>query len=241
MELRFYMARRLFFVPEVRLDLAELRGDDAKHLTKVLRVEAGQLYELSDGAAHYLARVEAADRDAVRFRVLETLPVPHDPCTVTLAMALVKFDRLEWILEKATELGAHHIRPFWADRSEPGLQKAAAKRMERWHKILIESSQQSRRVVPPAVHEPVSLERVLSVPADRRYFFDERREDAEFAPEPGPHSLLIVGPEGGWTDRERAVAAGCTAVSLGLRVLRAETAAVAALAILGSALRRKPG
>ena len=96
-------------------------------------------------------------------------------------------------------------------------------------------------MVPPQVHEPVSFERLLSVPAERRYFFDERREDAEFAPEFVTNSLLMVGPEGGWTDRERALATGCVGASLGPRVLRAETAAMAALAILGSHLRRTPG
>ena len=235
------MARRLFFVPEVQSELAELRGEDAKHLTRVLRVEAGQIYELSDGQSLYLAQVELADRDAVRFRVLERLATPVDPYEVTLAMALVKFDRFEWILEKATELGAHHIRPFWCDRSEPGLEKAALKRIERWRKILIESSQQSRRVVPPQVHEPVNFERVLPVPAERRYFFDERRDDAEFAPELVAKTMLIIGPEGGWTDRERALATGCVGAALGPRVLRAETAAMAALAILGSHLRRTLG
>jgi len=241
MELRFYMARRLFFVSEVHAGLAELRGEEAKHLVKVLRVEAGQQFELSDGTAHYLAEVEAAQREFVKFRVLEQLPVLTEPNELTLAIALVKFDRLEWILEKATELGATHIRPFWSDRSESGLERAAGKRMERWRRILVESCQQARRVVPPEVHEPVSFERVLELPADRRYFFDERREDSEFEPDAAPSSVLMVGPEGGWTERERALAAGWTRASLGPRVLRAETAAIAALAILGSRLRRTPG
>lgn len=235
------MARRLFFVSEVRSGLAELRGEDAKHLTKVLRVQPGQQYELSDGEQLYLAEVQSTDRDTVTFRVMESLPFERDPYEITLAIALVKFDRLEWILEKATELGASQIQPFWCDRSEAGLEKAALKRIDRWRKILVESSQQSRRVIPPVVHEPVRLEGVLELKADRRYFFDERREDDEFAPEPVAASLLMVGPEGGWTERERALAKGCISASLGPRVLRAETAAIAALAILGARLRQTPG
>ncbi len=235
------MARRLFFVSEVRSGFAELRGEEAKHLTKVLRVEPGQQYELSDGEAHYLAEVEATQRDLVKFRVIEQLPIIADPFEMTLAIALVKFDRLEWVLEKATELGAHHIRPFWSDRAEHGLERAAVKRIDRWRRILVESSQQSRRIVPPQVYEPVSFESILTKPSDLRYFFDERREDSEFAPDLAASNLLIIGPEGGWTDRERALAKDCVSASLGPRVLRAETAAIAALAILGSRLRQTPG
>lgn len=218
-----------------------MRGEDARHLNKVLRAQAGQQYELSDGEQLYLAEVQSTDRDAVRFRILESLPFAREPHQLILALALVKFDRLEWTLEKATELGATEIWPFWCDRSESGLDKAALKRQERWGKILIESCQQSRRVVPPKVHEPIGFEAVLKLPADCRYFFDERREDDEFDPAPVAVSLLIVGPEGGWTERERTLAQGCTRASLGPRVLRAETAAIAALAILGARLRQTPG
>jgi 16S rRNA (uracil1498-N3)-methyltransferase len=241
MELRFYMARRLFFVSEVHSGFAELRGEEARHLSKVLRVEAGQQYELSDGESLYLAEVAAAHKEMVRFQVLEKLPVHPEPYEVTLAMALVKFDRLEWILEKATELGATHIRPFWSDRSEHGLERAAPKRLERWRRILVESCQQSRRVTPPEIYEPVSFESILAKPTDRRYFFDERREDSEFAPQPAASTMLIIGPEGGWTDRERNLAKDCIHASLGPRILRAETAAIAVLAILGNRLRQTPG
>ena len=90
------MARRLFFLPEIHSGHAELRGEEARHLSKVLRVERGQVYEISDNTQRYLAEVEAAHKELVSFRVLEKLESVADPCRLTLAMALVKFDRLEW-------------------------------------------------------------------------------------------------------------------------------------------------
>lgn len=206
-------------------------------MSKVLRVERGQVYEISDNQQRYLAEVEAAHKELVSFRVIEQLETVPDACHLTLAMALVKFDRLEWILEKATELGVHRIVPFWCDRSENGLEKAAGKRMERWRKILIESAQQSRRTFLPLVAEPVGLETALAVEAQARYFLDEVPGDAVFAPGKNASAALVVGPEGGWTERERqaALRVGWQAVGLGPRILRAETAALAALAILGNA------
>ena len=227
------MARRLFFIPAIHHGHAELRGEEARHLSKVLRVERGQIYEISDNTQRYLAEVDAAHKELVSFRVLEKLDTPSDPCYLTLALALVKFDRLEWILEKATELGVHRLTPFWCDRSENGLEKAAGKRIERWRKIILESAQQSRRTFLPTIDEPVPLEEALRQEAAARYFLDEE-ERGVWAPEQTKSAALLVGPEGGWTARERQAAlnAGWSAAGLGPRILRAETAALAGLAIL---------
>ena len=86
------MARRLFFIPAIHHGHAELRGEEARHLSKVLRVERGQIYEISDNTQRYLAEVDAAHKELVSFRVLEKLDTPSDPCYLTLALALVKFD-----------------------------------------------------------------------------------------------------------------------------------------------------
>lgn len=226
------MARRLFFVPEVHSGRAELRGEDARHMSKVLRVERGQTYEISDNQRRYLAEVEASHKDLVSFRVLEPIETLADPCHITLALALVKFDRLELVLEKATELGVHTLQPFWCDRSEQGLEKAAGKRLERWRKIVLESSQQCRRTFLPVVNDVVPFAAALRLEAAGRYFLDEASTSAVFAPGPAESAILMVGPEGGWTDRERAAASAWTTVSLGKRILRAETAAIAALTLL---------
>lgn len=220
-----------------------MEGDAAHHLGHVLRAQSGQLYELSDGEIAWLARIDSVARNRVEFALLEQLPAPQPIAEITLLLAIVKFDAFEWAIEKATELGVAKIIPLAAARSEKGLLAAAAKRSQRWQKILLESSQQSRRLRVPILEN-------LRLPDDA--FFEEtsgirlllsERADA-------PHlrtvlngrsnraAILAIGPEGGWTDREMEVArqSQFEEASLGQLILRTETAVIAALASLNYAL-----
>jgi 16S rRNA (uracil1498-N3)-methyltransferase len=219
--------------------MAELRGDEARHLTRVLRVEAGQRYEISDNQAAYLAEIVEARGERVVFRVLEPIPTTPMPVHITLCAALVKFDRFEWMIEKATELGVERILPVEAARSEKGLFEASSKRAARWQRIARESSQQSRRVRAPEILPAVVFERSLAENADCRYFLDEAEAPPLLrvlpADRPGSvHAAVLLGPEGGWTEAERqlAVTAGWQPASLGPLVLRSETAAAAAIALV---------
>jgi 16S rRNA (uracil1498-N3)-methyltransferase len=231
--------RRRFFVPAIHSGAAELRGEDARHLARVLRAEPGQLYEISDNQSVWLAEISEAHGDRVVFRVRESLPTPELPVRITLCAALVKFDRFEWMVEKATELGVERIQPFEAARSEKGLFEASRKRTERWVKIGRESSQQSRRVRVPEILPALRFAATLGTAADQRYFLDEG-EALPFLralPDnraPAAQVAVLIGPEGGWTESERqaAVAAGWRAVSLGPLILRAETATAAVLALV---------
>lgn len=237
------MARRRFFVPEVHSGEAGLEGDEAKHLTQVLRVETGQVYEISDNSHVYLAEVAQARKSSVVFRVLEKLPDAEPLNPVTLLVALVKFERLEVVFEKATELGVAEIRVVKTERSEKGLDLAAPKRMQRWQRIVLEASQQSRRATLPVISGPVPFKEAIRHDAEYRLFFDEEQKNGsvlDVVRHRAPAAVLI-GPEGGWPEPERqaALAAGWTSVSLGPLVLRTETAAVAALAALNSVFYRK--
>src|ERR1700694_633121 len=145
--------RRRFFVERFENAAAVLYGEAAHHLGRVLRAEQGQLYELSDGESVWLARTEDIGRDAVEFALVERLPVIIPPLRITLLLAIVKFDRFEWAIAKATELGADEIVPLGAERSEKGLVAASAKRAVRWKNILVESAQQSRRLRVPVLHD----------------------------------------------------------------------------------------
>ena len=222
--------------------MANLGGDEARHLTRVLRAEAGQQYEISDNQTAYLAEIVEARGGRVVFRVIEPLRSPDPPVRIALCAALFKFDRFEWMVEKATELGVERILPVETVRSEKGLADAARKRMERWVRIARESSQQARRLRMPEILPPVRFERSLAEQADYRYFLEEDQAPPLWRLLPPVRAgydrvALLVGPEGGWTDAERqaAHAGGWQAASLAPLVLRAETASTAAIAIVNNA------
>lgn len=180
--------------------------------------------------------------ERVVFRVIEPLQSPPLPVHITLIAAMVKFDRFEWMIEKVTELGVERILPMEAARTEKGLFEAARKRAERWGRIARESSQQSRRTRIPEILPAVRFDACLAQPAAYRYFLDESCAPPILSLFPESRKAadevaVMLGPEGGWTDGERqsAMAAGWLPASLGPLILRAETAAAAALAVVGSA------
>jgi 16S rRNA (uracil1498-N3)-methyltransferase len=278
--------RRRFFVERFDGATATLRGESATHLARVLRAQRDQLYELSDGEKVWLGRIERAGRGGVQFTLVEAVPAREPSLQVQLLLAIVKFDRFEWCLEKATELGVTEIVPLAAARSGKALLAAAAKRAHRWEKILLESAQQARRLRAPSL-SPLGLPRAAFAGsrADVRILLSESREApalrellAELGPiaeraqhaappqnprrgtasNPAAHDAppseapaapqavsrraarvaLAIGPEGGWTDDEVALArsAGFREASLGANILRTETAVIAALAIFHYAL-----
>lgn len=225
---------------------AFLRGEAAHHLGRVLRAEAGQLYELSDGESVWLARTERVGRDGVQFSLVERLAAPVASVRIELLLAIVKFDRFEWALEKATELGADEIVPLAAERCEKGLLAAAGKRAERWKRILAESAQQGRRLRIPELRTAASPRDAFYASASQiRLLLSERAgtrpmrellEPPSAALEKGGVAgvAIAIGPEGGWTEAEFAAAsaAGFVEAALGANILRTETAVCAALAAL---------
>jgi len=236
------MARRRFFVDAVESGRARITGPDAHHLTRVLRVEPGQRFEISDNHSVYLAEVESARKDLVSFSVQEKMMAPEPRVRTEILASLIRFERFEWMLEKATELGVARFVPVQAERSEKGLERAAEKRMSRWNRIVREASEQSRRAHLPEIGTPVGMAAALAIEAHWRFALEE----AEAPPilsalpehrEAGDSVAVLVGPEGGWTDRERQQIANASwrPVSLGTEILRAETAAIAALAIVNAA------
>src|ERR1700722_12995201 len=236
--------RRRFFVEEFEAGSATLRGEAAHHLGRVLRAEPGQLYELSDGQCVWLVRTDGVGRDEIRFSLVEPLPAPVATVRIDLLLAIVKFDRFEWAIEKATELGAEEIVPLAADRSEKGLIAAAGKRAERWKRILAESAQQARRLRIPDLREArkpseafrgsvTTLKLLLSERSGARPL-REVLEPVALARsgDDDARVAVAIGPTGGWTDAEFAFETDCGFVetALGANILRTETAVCAALA-----------
>src|SRR5271163_3742941 len=228
-----------------------MEADAAHHLGHVLRAQTGQVYELSDGETAWLARIESVAHNRVEFALVEQLPAPQQSVEVTLLLSIVKFDAFEWAIEKATELGVTKIIPLAASRSEKGLLAAAEKRSQRWQKILLESSQQSRRLRIPELEELAKPPQAFAAQtANFRLILSERGDVQSFRnslastnhekalPGAVATAALAIGPEGGWTDDERngALAAGFQEASLGQLILRTETAVIAALASLNYAL-----
>jgi 16S rRNA (uracil1498-N3)-methyltransferase len=220
-----------------------MEGEAAHHLGRVLRAQPGQLYELSDGQCVWLGRIEKVARDRVEFVLIEELPAHQPTLGLTLLLSVVKFDMFEWAIEKATELGVTTIVPLSAARSEKALLTSAIKRAERWKRILLESSQQSRRVRVPVLAELTVPENAFASHKDGlRILLSERSESPSIRKVlEGQHqtkATLAIGPEGGWTDAEfdSARRSDFQEASLGKLILRTETAVIAALSSINYAL-----
>ena len=220
-----------------------MEGEAAHHLGRVLRAQAGQLYELSDGQHVCLARVEKVGREQIEFAIVDELAAHPAKLDTVLLLSIVKFDAFEWALEKATELGVGTIVPLAAARSEKALLGAAPKRAERWKKILLEASEQSRRLRVPCLSELAKPEAAFPAQKDGLRVMLSERSDAPslrtvLQGQTAARVTLAIGPEGGWTDSEieAARAAQFREASLGQLILRTETAVIAALAAVNFAL-----
>ena len=242
------MALRRVFVESIRGTRTRVRGPRAHHLRRVVRLRVGELVEISDHQRLFLAAVSRSTGEEVEFEIRESLAQPASAPSIVLMMAVIKFARLEWTIEKATELGVSSIVPVAADRCEARLIQAAGQRRERWLRIAEEAAQQSRRLAPPSIEPPMPLlEAFPKHDTQLAIILDTdcpplRKAVAAFQMKTQPTQLnsavLLVGPEGGWTDAERAAAhsAGYRRASLGNLILRSETAAITSVGVLSQIL-----
>ncbi|MGO9646467.1 MAG: RsmE family RNA methyltransferase [Terriglobales bacterium] len=236
------MTRRRWIADEVSGNHAALVGPHAEHLSRVLRARVGQEFDIATGGEVRRGRITRIEPDRVELELGEIVPVSSSP-QVTLALSIFKFDRMEWAIEKCTELGVASIVPVIARRTESHLATAAAKRVERWQRIVRQAAEQSRRNSPPEVSQPIKLKDALALPGSTRIVLSESEKDVmlkDSLQSTVSDVILALGPEGGWTASEldQFRDAGWSSASLGDTILRAETAAIAATAVVFSELQR---
>ena len=253
---------------------AALTGEQALHLARVLRALPGQVFDVVANGFLHRAEVTSVSDNEVLFTLHEELEADA-ALPIHLLLAVFKFDHFEWVIEKATELGVARITPILARRTEKHLALASAKRADRWRRIALESSKQSRRTDIPEILDPTPLPAALACEsAPTRILLSETEQSLTLTSalchsersEESPHfacsaterrvphpsqshrdawdaysSLaLAIGPEGGWTPEEMTLFTQhtWTPVTLGPRILRAETAAIAAIAIASAAMQQ---
>ena len=236
------MTRRRWIADEVSGNHAALVGPHAEHLSRVLRARIGREFDIASGDEVRRGRITSIKPDRVEFELGELVPVSRSP-QVTLALSIFKFDRLEWAIEKCTELGVARIVPVIARRTESHLAAAAARRVERWQRIVRQAAEQSRRTSPPEVCHPIKFKDALALPGSTRILLLESEKDVMLKDalcSTASDVVLALGPEGGWTDSEldQFREAGWLSASLGDTILRAETAAISAVAIVLAELQQ---
>ncbi len=236
------MTRRRFMADEVSRDRAALVGEHADHLVRVLRARVGQDFDVATGELVRRGRITSVTDGRVEFDLGEEISQAGLP-EIMLVLAIFKFDRMEWAIEKCTELGVSRIVPVIARRTDSHLVTASARRVERWQRLARQASEQSRRTAPPEIAAPIKVAEVLHLQAALRVVLAETEEQTLLSDAVKPQGardgiVLAVGPEGGWTEDELQSfqQAGWISASLGNTILRAETAAMAAVAIVASAL-----
>jgi 16S rRNA (uracil1498-N3)-methyltransferase len=240
------MTRRRFIANLWTPTTATLTGDQATHLARVLRAEPGQVYDVVANGFLHRAEITAVSESEVRFLLHEELE-SDAALPLHLLLAVFKFDHMEWAIEKATELGIAHITPILARRTEKHLAQSATKRAERWRRIALEASKQSRRTTIPTIADPIPLKQSLDQEqSPTRILLSETEQATSIttallkakSSTQETDTALAIGPEGGWTPEEMALFTqhNWQPVTLGPRILRAETAAIAAIAIASAHL-----
>ena len=229
------MMRRRWIADRIAGNRAWLTGSNAEHLARVLRAKPGQQFDIAAAGSLRTGTVISISPDQVEFELGEPVSSPPLP-QISVFLSIFKFDRMEWAIEKLIELGTAAIFPVIARRTEAHLAKAAEKRVERWRKIAHEAAQQARRLKPPEIADPAPLKNAIRTVEASRIVLSEAEESVSLKlalREAKPPISLAFGPEGGWTSEELRLFqdSGWKAASLGNTILRAETAAIAAVAI----------
>ncbi len=222
-------------------DLIVISGETARHLSGALRAKPQEeIFLVDERRTRYTAKIEQVDRNKITVRILSSSLAPARLQTLTVAQGLLKGDKMDWVIQKVTELGVDRIVPLITARTiKRPPQERRLRQQSRWERVALEAAQQSGRDTIPRVDPPLAFETYLKEPADLKIIFWEKEIRApaalfgDLASAPATISILL-GPEGGFSKGEVAVAreAGYRSTSLGPRTLRAETAAVVGISLV---------
>jgi 16S rRNA (uracil1498-N3)-methyltransferase len=226
------MASRSVYLPEPDIQDSRIRiqGDEHRHLV-VARTDPGEVIEVFDGKGRaWTACVETVGKRDTVVRVTQFRKIERDALQLILGLAMIRIAAFELALEKVVEIGVSRIIPFMADRSNvtPG------NRRDRWMRIIIEAAKQSKQYHLPALDDPIGFDQALTLSAVSKILFAERDGGPLKSALAGSPVLYLIGPEGGWSDRELSAARdhGFHAVSVGAAILKAETAAIVATSLI---------
>ena len=232
------MTRRRWIADEVSgNERGPHRGSRGPPQSAFYGLASGRNFDIATGAVVRRGRVASIEQGRVQFELGEEVSTART-ANITLLLAIFKFDRMEWAIEKCTELGISRLVPVIGRRTDAHLAAAAAKRVDRWRRIALQAAEQSRRAAPPEILAPVKLQEAANASTNSlRIVLAESEQDTllreVLASSPAGEIVLAIGPEGGWADDELQFFdnAGWIPASLGSTILRAETAAIAAIAI----------
>jgi 16S rRNA (uracil1498-N3)-methyltransferase len=231
------MTRRRWIADEASETHAALVGEHADHLIRSLRARVGQEFDIATGSAVRRGRITSIRDGRVEFELGEEVGA-HSSCNISVLLSIFKFDRMEWAIEKCTELGVAKIVPVIARRTDAHLAAASAKRVERWRKIALQAAEQSRRSAIAEITMPMRVQEAVKFAGAPRILLNESEQEDTlrevlFAHKGANQILLAFGPEGGWAEDELQLFRneGWISASLGSTILRVETAAIAATAI----------
>ncbi|WP_438346890.1 16S rRNA (uracil(1498)-N(3))-methyltransferase [Paenibacillus sp. FA6] len=244
------MQRYFISVEQFRENTVEITGEDARHITRVMRGKAGDKIIVSDGLSREaVVELESLEQGLVTANIVEHLDMLQEArVKVTLAQSLPKGDKMETVIQKCTEIGAVSFVPFLSERTIVQYDaKKEEKRLERWRKICKEAAEQSHRNIVPAIEPPLTWSQLMKsfTLYDAVYFCYEKEQGSQLRDallpfiqsveaSSTPNVLLVVGPEGGFSEGEcrKAEEAGAVSVGLGRRILRCETAGMVALSCI---------
>lgn len=235
--MNFDNMRRFYAPPEnFNNQIITLNPEETRHLRDVLRLRAGENVQIFDGCGkEFLAEIEAIGKKDSQLNIIREIePVaPESKLNLTLAVALLKGEKFDLVIQKAVELGVTKFIPLVTKRTDVKL-KEADKKLERWQRIILESSKQCGRAKLLEISAPVEFSNFLTLLNGTTFLFSERSGEIFSALKSSEHLTAVIGSEGGWEDSEldSARQKGVQIITLGGRILRAETAAIAIPALL---------